>query len=410
MEEYIEKLWIFVSQHGGKMNLSEVAKSGIRRPKLIDSNGETIKFRRMMEKYGNTRFIIKEVGERPHIACFAHVIGDYRKNNDTIPSLSSDRKKQTLILPVDEAISTALSARRYSLSLSPLSAAAAAAATPSPVDSRKERGMTNKRHREQKEEAWEDHSDRQDSNDGHSCDNRKKSRITKQGNNGNIRHQQILQEQTKFRYCEDQFLPLIRRWEKAIEGQDSKKLTKIYKQLLLPPFGHDDDAGDGGDGNDNNKLKLFTAPFCEEYDIKELLRDSKYFVSDKNLKKLVIDTFARMYGMSKRITPIGFKPRKGVDYSDDATDDNNRSDDCNHNSRYTSKSRNEEYTDIRIERNGDVTQSDQKEFRDILFRVISLGSPVSYRDRFRGAKKDSNKQCLIAGYVSGAMRNTERVR
>ena len=271
------------------MNLSEVAKSGIRRPKLIDSNGETIKFRRMMEKYGNTRFIIKEVGERPHIACFAHVIGDYRKNNDTIPSLSSDRKKQTLILPVDEAISTALSARRYSLSLSPLSAAAAAAAaaTPSPVDSRKERGMTNKRHREQKEEAWEDHSDRQDSNDGHSCDNRKKSRITKQGNNGNIRHQQILQEQTKFRYCEDQFLPLIRRWEKAIEGQDSKKLTKIYKQLLLPPFGHDDDAGDGGDGNDNNKLKLFMAPFCEEASMDgsdpELLRPK--FIPDTEMSK-----------------------------------------------------------------------------------------------------------------------------
>ena len=41
MEEYIEKLYVYVCQNSGTMNLSDIAKSGIPRPSGGDPKGKT---------------------------------------------------------------------------------------------------------------------------------------------------------------------------------------------------------------------------------------------------------------------------------------------------------------------------------------------------------------------------------
>ena len=71
MEEYIEKLYVYVCQNGGTMNLSDIAKSGIPRPD--DPEGRT-KFRKIMEKYGKSRFVFKNIGTGGRTQCIAHVI------------------------------------------------------------------------------------------------------------------------------------------------------------------------------------------------------------------------------------------------------------------------------------------------------------------------------------------------
>jgi stage III sporulation protein SpoIIIAA len=72
MEEYIEKLYVYVCQNGGKMNLSDIAQSGIRRP----SGGPEVKakFKTIIEKYGKSRFVLKHIGIRGKSQCIAHVI------------------------------------------------------------------------------------------------------------------------------------------------------------------------------------------------------------------------------------------------------------------------------------------------------------------------------------------------
>lgn len=73
---------------------------------------------------------------------------------------------------------------------------------------------------------------------------------------------------------------------------------------------------------------------------------------------------------------------------------------------------NNEYVDIRIEREtGQVSKSCERKFCIILQRVVCLGQPVMYKNRFLSlADNNSYGQRKIASYVFGAMRNTESVR
>jgi len=151
---------------------------------------------------------------------------------------------------------------------------------------------------------------------------------------------------------------LIRRWEKAVRTESSDQLVQIYQEI-----------------DDGNIFELLTAPFCDEYDIKTLLRESTNFVPNHyhTLEHKINCTFGRSYWKKKRNVPDGFQARKGVDYSDYDTVRNTNNERSNDNCR--------DYVDIRIV-NGEIAKSSERKFRTILLRAVQLGNPTTYRDQF----------------------------
>jgi stage III sporulation protein SpoIIIAA len=73
MEEYIEKLYVYVKKNGGTMNLSDLASSISGIPRPGGPEGKT-KFKTILEKYGKSRFVLKHIGNRAKSECIAHVI------------------------------------------------------------------------------------------------------------------------------------------------------------------------------------------------------------------------------------------------------------------------------------------------------------------------------------------------
>jgi len=99
----------------------------------------------------------------------------------------------------------------------------------------------------------------------------------------------IKKEQQKFHDCEIKFLPLLRRWEKAIGDKNVIELTKIYEELLTC-------------------MEHFTAPFIVEYGMNDLMKRSKGYNND--LRKQVLSKFKAIYIKKKDEVPKGFKATK----------------------------------------------------------------------------------------------------
>eukprot|EP00531_Pseudo-nitzschia_arenysensis_P006158 CAMPEP_0116125096 /NCGR_PEP_ID=MMETSP0329-20121206/5629_1 /TAXON_ID=697910 /ORGANISM="Pseudo-nitzschia arenysensis, Strain B593" /LENGTH=848 /DNA_ID=CAMNT_0003619115 /DNA_START=184 /DNA_END=2726 /DNA_ORIENTATION=- len=96
-------------------------------------------------------------------------------------------------------------------------------------------------------------------------------------------------EQRKFEKCETEFLPLLKRWDKAIGDENVNELTKIYKKLLTC-------------------MKDFTAPFIVEYGMSDLMKRSKGY--NNELRKQVLGKFKEIYNKKKDEAPKEFKPVK----------------------------------------------------------------------------------------------------
>jgi len=96
-------------------------------------------------------------------------------------------------------------------------------------------------------------------------------------------------EQRKFHNCEIEFLPLLRRWEKAISVKNVTQLLRIYEELLT-------------------SMEHFTAPFIEEYGMSDLMKRSKGCNNEKHKK--VRTKFKTIYKEKKDEVPKGFKAIK----------------------------------------------------------------------------------------------------
>lgn len=99
----------------------------------------------------------------------------------------------------------------------------------------------------------------------------------------------LKKEQRKFEQCETEFLPLLKRWDKAIGDENVSELTKIYNELLTC-------------------MEDFTAPFIVEYGMSDLMKRSKGY--NNELRKQVLGKFKAIYNKKKDEAPKGFKPVK----------------------------------------------------------------------------------------------------
>jgi hypothetical protein len=99
----------------------------------------------------------------------------------------------------------------------------------------------------------------------------------------------IKKEQRKFHDCEIKFLPLLRRWEKAISDKNEMQLSQIYEELLTC-------------------MEHFTAPFIVEYGMNDLMKRSKGY--NNELRKQVLSKFKAIYIKKKDEVPKGFKATK----------------------------------------------------------------------------------------------------
>jgi hypothetical protein len=99
----------------------------------------------------------------------------------------------------------------------------------------------------------------------------------------------LKKEQRKFHTCEVEFLPLLRRWEKAISDKNVTHLTRIYEELLT-------------------RMEHFTAPFMLEYGMNDLMKRSKGY--NNEMRKQVLTRFKKMYLKKKDEVPEGFKAIK----------------------------------------------------------------------------------------------------
>ena len=99
----------------------------------------------------------------------------------------------------------------------------------------------------------------------------------------------LKKEQSKFHNCEIQYLPLLRRWEKAINDKSAAQLSIIFDELL-------------------ESMEHFTAPFIEEYSMSDLMKRSKGYNNEK--RKKVLTKFKTIYKGKKNEVPKGFKATK----------------------------------------------------------------------------------------------------
>ena len=99
----------------------------------------------------------------------------------------------------------------------------------------------------------------------------------------------LKKEQRKFHTCEVEYLPLLRRWEKALGDKNVTQLTRIYEKLLT-------------------SMEYFTAPFILEYGMNDLMKRSKGY--NNELRKQVLIRFKKIYVKKKDEVPEGFKPIK----------------------------------------------------------------------------------------------------
>jgi hypothetical protein len=99
----------------------------------------------------------------------------------------------------------------------------------------------------------------------------------------------LKKEQRKFHTCEVEYLPLLRRWEKALGDKNVTQLTRIYEELLT-------------------SMEYFTAPFILEYGMNDLMKRSKGY--NNELRKQVLVRFKKIYVKKKDEVPEGFKPIK----------------------------------------------------------------------------------------------------
>ena len=100
---------------------------------------------------------------------------------------------------------------------------------------------------------------------------------------------QLKKEQRKFQKCETQYLPLLRRWDKAIGYENVAELSRIYEELLTC-------------------MEDFTASFIVEYSMSDLMKRSKGYNND--LRKQVLGKFKAIYAKKKDEEPKGFTPVK----------------------------------------------------------------------------------------------------
>jgi len=105
----------------------------------------------------------------------------------------------------------------------------------------------------------------------------------------NLKKKILRREQRKFQKCEIDFLPLLRRWEKAINEKNVAQLSSIFEELLT-------------------SMERFTAPFIEEYGMSDLMKRSKGY--DNERRKKVLTKFKTIYKEKKNEVPEGFKARK----------------------------------------------------------------------------------------------------
>lgn len=105
----------------------------------------------------------------------------------------------------------------------------------------------------------------------------------------NLKKKILRREQRKFHKCEIDFLPLLRRWEKAINEKNVAQLSSIFEELLT-------------------SMERFTAPFIEEYGMSDLMKRSKGY--DNERRKKVLTKFKTIYKEMKNEVPEGFKARK----------------------------------------------------------------------------------------------------
>mmetsp|Transcript_15038 Transcript_15038/g.27045 ORF Transcript_15038/g.27045 Transcript_15038/m.27045 type:complete len:598 (-) Transcript_15038:199-1992(-) len=106
-------------------------------------------------------------------------------------------------------------------------------------------------------------------------------------------------EQRRFEACEKEFVPLIRRWEKAISNEDADQISRVYDRLL-------------------KEMEKFTAPFMEEYNLNDLMKQSKRIVNNEKRKE-VLKNFAVHYKKKKSTVPDGFKAKKQEEIDDNET-------------------------------------------------------------------------------------------
>ena len=153
------------------------------------------------------------------------------------------------------------------------------------------------------------------------------------------------------------------------------------------------------EAEDQKVIRLIVSAFSEELVPEQNIRS----FTDNNMKEDEDDIYSNRH--HNRI--IG-----GQENNYDCDDDKGTAQSSNrHHSRSVEGWKNNvNFIDIRIDRSGQIEQSDEGSFRDIFLRTISLGGRVSYKDRFRQAKNNKGLQYEIATNVLGVMHDTESVR
>eukprot|EP00339_Tiarina_fusa_P000689 CAMPEP_0117006428 /NCGR_PEP_ID=MMETSP0472-20121206/6659_1 /TAXON_ID=693140 ORGANISM="Tiarina fusus, Strain LIS" /NCGR_SAMPLE_ID=MMETSP0472 /ASSEMBLY_ACC=CAM_ASM_000603 /LENGTH=939 /DNA_ID=CAMNT_0004707889 /DNA_START=241 /DNA_END=3060 /DNA_ORIENTATION=- len=101
------------------------------------------------------------------------------------------------------------------------------------------------------------------------------------------------QEQSIFEECEINFLPLICKWEIALQREDAATLDSIYEDVTAI-------------------VGEFSAAFIEEYGLPSLIKKSK-MVRDTSGRKKLFQCLKDSYVSKKDSKPIGFKPKKMKD-------------------------------------------------------------------------------------------------
>lgn len=97
-------------------------------------------------------------------------------------------------------------------------------------------------------------------------------------------------EQEEFENCEEKYLDLLERWEKAITKKDSDMLLIVYDRLLAI-------------------VKTFSAPFMEVYDLNGLMKRSKAILNNEKRKE-AIALLRSTYNTKKDCVPAGFEAVK----------------------------------------------------------------------------------------------------